>query len=61
MEGICRRDFVKVAVTVKIHIQRLRYGRLQRVFAAHSVQSAPGFNLVVVNGVYLFASQEVRF
>jgi len=60
MKRICGGDFVEVAVTVKIDILRLRYGRLQRIFATQPVQAAPRFDLVPVNRVDLFRGSESR-
>jgi hypothetical protein len=61
MKGVCGRDLIKVAIAVEVHIQRLRYGRFERTLAAHSMQTAPRFNLIVVNRIDLFAGQEIRF
>ena len=59
MEGIRGGDFEEVALTVKIDVLRLRYGRLQRILATQPVHAAPCFNLVPVNRIDLFAGQKV--
>jgi hypothetical protein len=58
MEGVRGGDFVKVAFAVEIHVLRLGYGRFERIFVADPMQTAPRFNLVLVNCVDLFAGQK---
>lgn len=59
MERIGGSDLVQIAVTVEMDVLRLRDCRLNGILAAHSVQTTPRFNLMLVNRVDLVPRQKV--
>ena len=61
MVGIGSGDFEDVAISVDVHVLGLGYSRLQPVFGAQARHATPRIELVPVNRVDLFPSEEDGF
>ena len=61
MVGIGSGDFEKVAISVDAHVLGWGYSRLQPVFGAQAGHATPRIELVPVNRVDLFPSEEDGF
>jgi hypothetical protein len=60
VEGVGGGNLTEIAVAVTVYVLRLRYRRLQTVFVAKTMQSAPSFNLIAMNLVDLVAGEKDR-